>query len=80
MFLGLPDPDHDMDPDPVPDPDPSIISSSKNSKKNLDSYFFVTSFVILSLKNDVNVASKSNKQKNFKKLVSCCCLEGQCRK
>jgi len=34
MFLGL------------PDPDPSIIllSSSKNSKENLDSYCFVTSF------------------------------------
>jgi hypothetical protein len=40
-----------LDPDPGPlvrcmDPDPSIIllSSSKNSKKNLDSYCFVTSF------------------------------------
>jgi hypothetical protein len=39
------------DPDPLvrgmgPDPDPFIIllSSSKNSKKNLDSYCFVTSF------------------------------------
>jgi hypothetical protein len=32
-----------------PDPDPSIIllSSSKNRKKNLDSYFFVTSFGLL---------------------------------
>jgi hypothetical protein len=45
MFFGLPDPDllvRGMD----PDPDPSIIllSSSKNSKKNLDSYGFVTSF------------------------------------
>jgi hypothetical protein len=44
MFLGLPDPD----PDPLvrdvdPDQDPSIILlSSKNSKKNLDSYCFVT--------------------------------------
>ncbi len=43
MFLGLPDPD------PLVrgmDSDPSIIlpSSSKNSKKNLDSYCFVTSF------------------------------------
>ncbi len=36
-----------------PDPDPS--------KKNLDSYYFVTLFDFLSLKNDVNVASKSNK-------------------
>ncbi len=43
MFLGL----LDQDPDPLfrgmnPDPDPSIIS--KNSKKNLDFYCFVTSF------------------------------------
>jgi hypothetical protein len=44
-FLGL------LDLDPLvrgmdPDPDPSIIllSSSKNSKTNLDSYCFVTSF------------------------------------
>jgi hypothetical protein len=41
MFFGLPDSDllvRGMD----PDPDPSIIK--KNSKKNLDSYCFVTSF------------------------------------
>ncbi len=40
------------------DPDPSIIllSSSKNSKKNLDSFCFVTSFGFLS--------SKRNKQKS----------------
>ncbi len=49
MFLGLPDPDslnRGMDPDPAMDPDPSIILllSSKNSKNNLDSYCFVTSF------------------------------------
>jgi hypothetical protein len=61
------DPDSDPalnpDPDPAlnPDPDPSIIM--QNSKKNLDSYYFVTLFDFLSLKNDVNVASKSNKQK-----------------
>jgi hypothetical protein len=30
--------------DPDPDPDPSIPSPIINSKKNLDSYFFVTSF------------------------------------
>jgi len=35
----------------------------KNSKKNLDSFYFVTLFDFLSLKNDVNVASKSNKKK-----------------
>jgi hypothetical protein len=33
-------------------------------KKNLDSYYFVTLFDFLSLKNDVNIPSKSNKQKN----------------
>jgi hypothetical protein len=64
MFLGLPDPDplaRGMDPDPAldPDPDPSIIM--QNSKKNLDSYYFFTPFDFLSSKNDVNVASKSNK-------------------
>jgi hypothetical protein len=32
--------------------------------KNLDSYYFVTLFDFLSLKNDVNVASKSKKQRN----------------
>jgi hypothetical protein len=63
MFLGLPDPDPlvrvmDPDPDPAPDPDPSIIM--QKSKKNLDSYYFVTLFDFSSLKNDVNVASKSN--------------------
>jgi hypothetical protein len=45
MFLGLTYPDplvrgRDRDPDPALDPDPSIIM--KNSKKNLDSYYFVT--------------------------------------
>jgi len=66
MFLGLQDPDplvRGMDPDPALDPDPSIIM--QNSKKNLDSYYFVTLFDFLSLKNHVNVASKRNKQKKF---------------
>ncbi len=66
MFLGLPDPDplvRGMDPDPALDPDPSIIM--QNSKTNLDSYYFITFFDFLSLKNDVNVASKSNKQNKF---------------
>jgi hypothetical protein len=48
MFFGLPDPD------PLvrgrdPDPDPAsfiLLSSSKNSKKNLDACCFVTSFGI----------------------------------
>ncbi len=65
------------DPDPpdsyvfvlgLSDPDPSLIK--QKNEKNLDSYSFVvcfvTSFGLLSLKNDVNVASKSNKQKNDK--------------
>jgi hypothetical protein len=49
------------------DPDPSIIllSSSKNRKKNLDSYSFVISFRFFFLKNVSNVPSKSNQQKNF---------------
>ncbi len=69
MFLGLLDPDPDplvtgMDPDPDPalDPDPDPSISCKNSKKTLDSYYFVT-LDFLSLKNGVNVASKSNNQK-----------------
>jgi hypothetical protein len=55
--------DPDLDPALDPDPDPSIIK--QNSKKNLDSYYFVTLFDFISLKNDVNVASKSNKQKKL---------------
>jgi hypothetical protein len=54
MFLGIPDSDplvRGME--PAPDPDPSIIM--QKSKKNLDSYYFVTLFDFLSLKNDVNV-------------------------
>jgi hypothetical protein len=46
MFLGLPETDllvRDMD----LDPDLSILTSSKNSKKNFDSYCFVTSFGLL---------------------------------
>ncbi len=61
MFLGLPDLDllvRGVDPDPS-------LSSSKNSKKNLDSYYLLTRFDFLYLKNDVNVASKSNLQKKL---------------
>jgi hypothetical protein len=55
---------------------PSTIM--QNGKKDLDSYYFVTIFDILSLKNDVKVPSKSNKQKICdKELVFCCYLEGQ---
>jgi hypothetical protein len=48
-----PDPDLNLNPypdplvrgmDPVPVPDPDFLSASKNSKKNLDSYCFVTFF------------------------------------
>ena len=61
MLLGLPD--------PYPDPfvrgmDPDLSINMKNSKKNLDSFYFVTLFDFLSLKNDVNVPSNSNKHKN----------------
>jgi hypothetical protein len=66
MFLDLPDPDplvRGMDLDP--DPDPSIIMQKIVKKPNLDSYYFVTLFDFLSLKNGVNVASKSNKQKKL---------------
>jgi hypothetical protein len=42
-----------------------LSSSCKNSKKNLDSYYFATLFDFLSLKNDVNVPSKSIKQKKL---------------
>jgi hypothetical protein len=44
-----------------------FLSSSKNSKKNPNSYCFVTSLWLL--KNDVNVPSKSNKQKNLEKNI-----------
>jgi hypothetical protein len=40
-----------------------LLSSCKNSKKNLDSYYFVTHFDFLSLENYVNVPSKCNKKK-----------------
>jgi hypothetical protein len=39
--------------------------SCKNIKKNLVSYYFVTLFDFLSLKNNVIVPSKSNKQKKL---------------
>jgi hypothetical protein len=48
--FGLRDPDPDplvrgMDSDAAPDPDPDpSITKQKKSKKNLDSYCFVTSF------------------------------------
>jgi hypothetical protein len=59
MFLSL----LDLDPDSLVRGTDLVLSSSKNRKKKLDSYCFVTS-----LKNDVNVPSKSNKQENFLKI------------
>jgi hypothetical protein len=55
------------DPDPLvrgtdPAPDPSIIKQKK--KDNLNSYCASDFFDFLSLKNDANVDSKSNKQTN----------------
>jgi hypothetical protein len=54
-----------MDPDPALDPDPSV--TKQNSKKNLASYCFVTSFLLFIFENDVNWPSKNtgDKQKNF---------------
>ncbi len=59
-----------LDPGPDPlvrgmDPGPDPSSSCKNSKKILDSYYFVTLFDFLSLKNDVNEPSKSIEQKKL---------------
>jgi hypothetical protein len=42
-----------------------LLSSNKNKKKTLDSFCFGLLYDFLSLKNDVNVPSKSIKQKNF---------------
>ncbi len=42
-----------------------LLSSCKNNKKNLESYYFVTLFDFLSLKNNVNVPSKSKKLKKL---------------
>ncbi len=46
----------------------SFYHHAKNSKKNLNSFYFVTLFDFLYLKNDVNVPSKSNEQKNCVKI------------
>jgi ATP-dependent RNA helicase DHX8/PRP22 len=69
--------DPDLNPDP---PDPHVFGPSGSTsqrygsgsfshhakkKKNRDFYYFVTLFDFLSLENDVNVPSKSNKQKKL---------------
>jgi hypothetical protein len=39
-----------------------LPSTSKKRKKNLDFYYFVTFFDFLSMKTDVSVPSKSNRE------------------
>ncbi len=51
-----------------------LLSPSKNSQKNLDSYRFSTSFRLFIFENYINVPSKNNKAK---KIVFCWHLEGQ---
>ncbi len=48
----------------------SFYHHEKKNKKNLESYYFVTLFDFLSLKNNVNVPSKSNKHKKLCKKIS----------
>jgi hypothetical protein len=63
MFSGLPDPDPLVQAtDPAPDPD--IYHQAKKLRKTLISSFLWLLYDFLFLKN-VNVASKSNKQKNL---------------
>jgi hypothetical protein len=50
------------------DPDPDLSITNQKSKKNLDSYCFVTSFLLFIFENYVYVPLESNMQKNFKKL------------
>jgi hypothetical protein len=71
-------------PDPNPDPpDPHVFGppgsgSFYQQAKIVRKPLIPTVCDFLPLKNDVNVPSKSNKQKNlYKKLVSCWHLEGQ---
>ncbi len=52
-----------MDPDPALDPDPDPSISMQKNNKNLESYYFVTLFDFWLF--NVNVPSKSNKQKIF---------------
>ncbi len=58
-----------------------LLSSSKNSYKNIDFYCIVTSLLLFIIEdiNDVNVPSKIKKQEN-KKLIFCLRLEGHWRK
>jgi hypothetical protein len=71
MFLSLPDPDPSVR---HTDPD-----QKKNSKKKLGSYCDFL-WLFFSLKNDVNVASKSNIQKNSGNFFFSCHLKCHLRK
>jgi hypothetical protein len=67
MFLSLLDPDSD----PLlrgTDQDPSIIKQKIGRKTLIPTVLWIL-YDFLSLKNDVNVASKSNKHKNLEKIV-----------
>ncbi len=65
----------DLDPDPDPyvldllDPDSLVRGTDPDPASSKNTW-----------KNDVNVPSKSNRQKNFLKIIFCCRLEGQGRK
>jgi hypothetical protein len=50
----------------------SFYHHAKIVKKNLESYYFVTLFDFLSLKNNITVPSKSNKEKNCVKKLALC--------
>ncbi len=73
IFFGLLDPDLDQlvrvtHPDQAPDPDHSTYNLNQAKivgKKNLNSYCFVNFRLLIFKKNDVNVDSKSNRQKTI---------------
>ncbi len=79
-FLGLPDPDPSLfctNPDPDPslfctNPDPNRFIKKPNKKKNLDFYYFVTSFWLFIYENWYKVPLKSNKQKTLTKNLPSC--------
>ncbi len=49
---------------------PSAVPSNKQKRwKNLESYYFVAFFWLLSVKTDVSVPLKSSKQENFEKIL-----------
>ncbi len=70
MFLSLPDPLVRGKMDPDPDHSIILLSSSKNSKKDLVSYCFETSFALFISEKWCTFKKYGNKQKNcFLKLV-----------